>query len=172
MQSFFKLLNGVQVLPLTEKIVRQFGPEWDYAQTGPCTELAMIWLRKAQVLLEPDNRTAYDTTLLRKVPVAKNIALDLMRLIEGTQLGNVFVSVLQPGGKTLLHAHEGDAYFSFYTRYYVVLQGLPGAQMVCGEETVQTATGEAWWFDPMSGHQSVNNSADDFIRLGIDVRAD
>lgn len=99
----------------------------------------------------------------------KDMVLNLMRAVGGTQLGRVIISRLAPGASIAPHADQG-APADFFERYQIMLQCLPGVVFRSGNEQVQMATGQAWWFNNCETHEVINNSADDRIALIIDVR--
>lgn len=99
---------------------------------------------------------------------AKPMVLDLMRGVSGVQLGSIVIERLQPGRRIAPHVHKDE----WYTRYQIVLQGLPGALFTCGDESVNMRTGEIWWCDERAEHFSINNSPDDRVHMLVDVRID
>ncbi len=104
----------------------------------------------------------------------------LLQKALGIHLGRVMISRLRPGESIPAHSDRiGPAEETFpdrvppalyYERYHVVLQSGPGCQFTCGDETVEMAAGEAWWFDNQQVHSVVNNSASDRIHLIADIR--
>lgn len=103
-----------------------------------------------------------------QLPV-REMVLDLMRAVGGTQLGRVLITRLAPGASIAPHA-DGGAPATFYDRYQVMLQCLPGVVFRSGDETVQMQSGDVWWFDNTKEHSVINNSADDRIVLIADIR--
>lgn len=97
------------------------------------------------------------------------LVFDLMRRVEGVQLGRVIISRLPPGGVIAPHKDEG-APASFYTRYQLALQSGPGCLFHIEDETVNFRSGDLYWIDNRSTHSVVNNSSDDRIALVMDVR--
>ena len=100
---------------------------------------------------------------------ARVLIFDLARLVNAERIGRVMVTRLAPGQCIDLHV-DGGAHASYYERYHVVLQGLPGSMFHCGGETVQMRTGEVWWFQNQLEHSVVNNSADDRVHMVVDLR--
>jgi aspartyl/asparaginyl beta-hydroxylase (cupin superfamily) len=92
-----------------------------------------------------------------------------MRRVDGVRLGRVLITRLRPGGVIPEHVDQG-APATYYDRYHVALQSLPGALNIAGGETVTYNMGEMWWFDNRAPHTVVNNSADDRIVIIMDVR--
>lgn len=102
---------------------------------------------------------------------AKGIALQILNLVGGSELGRVLITRLPPGKRILPHADEG-AYSERFDRYHVCLQSLPGNVFRCGDEQISPETGDLWWFANGIEHEIVNNSQDDRITLIIDCRID
>lgn len=181
MRYFQLLTSGMPVLPILHVLARN--PQWwdmDTARTAfegsPHAEANDIVLR----CCETEGRTlseayadinAEDRDLMHSVPMVKGLALDLMRLVSGSRLGRVVIAKTAPGHSIKLHRDEGP-YAEYYTRYHVVLQGLPGSMFMCGDETVNMRTGEVWWFDHRADHMLKNNSTDDRVHMIADIRID
>lgn len=179
MRYFYQLAGGVMVMPLMAQLVRK--PHlWnaDKARTTfegtPHGAVDDILLRFGTVDVEVagDDLEAMDTLAMAELRGAKDLARTVMNLVEGTRLGRVVITRLEPGKKILPHADVKGAYTNYYTRYHVVLQGLSGSTFTCGDEAVQMKTGDIWWFDAKAEHSVINNSADDRVHMLVDVRID
>lgn len=175
MRYFFKLADNVMVLPLMEQVARRHDLwDKDKARTTfegtPHAQVNDILLRFGK----PDGNDleAADLDPMRTLNGAKALALSVMQLVGGSRLGRVVITKLEPGKKILPHADVKGDYSSYYTRYHVVLQGLPGSMFSCGDETVNMLTGSVWWFDAKAEHSLSNNSKDDRIHMLVDVRID
>lgn len=175
MRYFFKLLDNVVVLPLMNDVARQ--PElWNLDKTRtafegtPHAQVDDILLRFGK----PDGNDleAADSALMKTLPKAKGLALNVMQIVGGSRLGRVVITKLEPGNKILPHADVNGAYAKYYMRYHLVLLGLSGSIFTCGDETVNMRTGELWWADVSQQHSVSNNSADDRVHLIVDVRID
>lgn len=119
-----------------------------------------------------DELEAVDRDVMKEIPGAKMLATNILQLVNGTRLGRVVITRLEPGKKILAHADVMGDYSKYYSRYHVVLQGLPGSLFNCGDETVNMLTGQVWWFDASSEHSVSNNSKDDRVHMMVDVRVD
>lgn len=180
MRYFYKLAENVLVLPFMAALARQ--PElWNEDrlrktfENSPHTQVDDILLRFG--IIGPEGRIADDLEAVDRAPMAKlpnlkRILLDTMRLVDGSRLGRVIITRLESGKKILPHADVLGNYSKYYTRYHLVLQGLPGSLFSCGDETVNMLTGELWWFDAAAEHSVTNNSRDDRVHMLIDVRID
>lgn len=103
------------------------------------------------------------------LPQIRPMVLDVMRRVEGTHLGRVMITRLRPGAVIPEHA-DGGAPATFYTRYQIALQSLPGALFHSGGEVIQMRTGDVWLVDNRALHSVTNNSADDRIVCIVDIR--
>jgi len=176
MDNFHKIWEGVPTGQLLNAIKRQ--PElWDQntlRTTHPGTahdEVNDIWL----FFNELGGDTANDKIVMPypawdKLPQARPIIFDLMRLVEGVQLGRVIITRLAPGKKIKPHV-DGGAPAEYYTRYQVALKSMPGALFRIGEETVNFQSGEIWMIDNRKEHEVMNNSAEERIVMIVDIRS-
>lgn len=175
MRYFHKIAEGVAVLPILHTLMRN-QHLWDQDTTRttfentPHGEVSDIILRFG----EPDGNDleAEDRPAMAALPGVKELSLDLMRMVRGSRLGRVVITKLESGKKILPHADTQGLYSKYYTRYHIVLQGLPGSIFGCGDEVVNMLTGEIWWFDASAEHFLQNNSKDDRVHLLVDVRID
>jgi aspartyl/asparaginyl beta-hydroxylase (cupin superfamily) len=93
-----------------------------------------------------------------------------MRMVEGVTLGRVIITKLPPGKKITPHV-DGGAPATYFSRYQIALQSLPGALFTIGDETVNFESGEVWLIDNKKEHSVVNNSRDDRIVMIVDIRS-
>lgn len=173
MRYFHMLMSNVMVMQVMDQLARH--PEWwnaDKVRTTfegtPHAEVDDILLRFGSP--DGDDLEAVDLPVFQMMPKAKDMALDIMRFVGGERLGRIVITKLQPGKKILPHADTLGKYAKYYTRYHLVLQGLPGSMFMCGNEAVGMKTGEVWWFDAAAEHAVSNNSKDDRIHMLIDIR--
>lgn len=175
MRYFYKLTEGVLVMPLMAQLARHH-ELWDVDPTRtefegtPHAAASDILLRFGKS--DGDDLEATDRAAMQALKGAKTMALDVMGLVRGSRLGRVVITQLEPGERIAPHADVKGLYASYYTRYHVVLQGLPGSLFVCGDETVNMVTGDVWWFDAAAQHAVINNSKDDRVHMLVDVRID
>lgn len=175
MRYFYRLVESVRVLPLMAAVARQ--PQlWNADncrrefEGTPHAATDDILLRFGAK--DGNDLEAVDTDAMLKLPDVKSEILNVMRVVNGSRLGRVIVTRLEPGKKILPHRDVLGEYSRYYTRYHLVLQGMPGSLFTCGDETVQMLTGELWWFSAQDEHSVINNSKDDRIHMLIDVRID
>lgn len=177
MRNFLKIAEGVETLSIVQAIQRQPGL-WNahnlrttYPDT-PHREVDDILvffndLENPEAVINDREVKPFPAWSL--LPQLRPMLFNLMRAVEGVQLGRVIISRMAPGRQIYPHA-DGGAPATWYERYQVALQSLPGVLFRAGDETVQMRTGELWWFDNTQEHQVVNNSADDRLALIVDIR--
>jgi hypothetical protein len=106
----------------------------------------------------------------RMLPSLRRLVLDLIHRADGVQLGRCIVTRLRPGAQITPHADHG-APVTFYRRYQIALQSLPGALFNIEDETVNFRTGDVWMINNKAEHSVVNNSADDRIVCIVDIKS-
>lgn len=182
MRNFLRICEGAAVMPLVSALALR--PElWNQhtlRTTHPLTphkQVDDIWLRfnplpadEADVARVIDDVQCVNYPALAALPQARPLLFDLMRAVEGEQLGRCIITRMRPGARIDPHVDMG-APATFYKRFHITLQSLPGATFRAGDETVHMAMGEVWWFDNCQEHEVVNASADDRLTLIVDIRA-
>jgi hypothetical protein len=178
MKNFLQLAAGLNVTPLLNALQRQ--PElWNQhpiRTQHPGTahsEVSDILVFFNDLDQVPgsivDDREVVPFPAWEKLPQLRPIIFDLMRTVEATRLGRVIITKLPPG-KTITPHVDGGAPATFYERYQLALQSLPGALFHIGDETVNFRSGDVWWIDNSTVHSVTNNSADDRIVVIADLR--
>ena len=174
MRNFYRLAQGVDVAGLVAALHTK--PHlWnrntlrrDTAELAECDD---IWLRfptedgikRGLGEFECANYPAG-----AELPQVRPIIFGLMRQVEGERLGPVMITCLPPGGRIYPH-DDGEAHTSYYKRYQIALQSLPGVAFRAGDETVAMLTGDIWWFDNSIEHEVVNASGDDRLAMIVDI---
>lgn len=179
MRNFQLIAGGISVAPLLNAVLRR--DLWN-AHTlrtahpqSPHQQVEDIWLRfnelptPGQEKEVIDDHESVNYPAWYELPEAQSVCLDLMRQMRGERLGRALITSLAPG-KTIAPHVDGGSHATYYDRFHVVLQGLPGSLFYCGGETVQMRTGEVWWFQNLAEHSVVNNSADARIHLVVDIK--
>jgi len=181
MRHFQQIATNVDVLPLQLAIYRH--PElWNadrFRTTYPHTphgEADDILIRFS----DPAVCNTADTVIGDDQPIWhpaatilpwQPIVLDLMRRLAAYQLDRLMITRLRPGARIAPHADNEGGYVNapHRARFYVAIQGLPGALYHNDDETVCMRTGEVWTFNPLLVHAVDNNSADDRISMIVDL---
>lgn len=179
MKNFQQIASNIDVTPLLHAIQRK--PNlWNvenirtrYPQS-PHHQAEDIILRfndiPEDISQVVNDKDCFNYPALQELPQARVIIHDLVRRVEGEQLGRVLITKLAPGKSITPHRDEG-APAEFYERYHVMLQNTPGSVFHCGGESVFMRSGDCWWFNNCKEHSVVNNGSDDRITLIVDIRA-
>lgn len=179
MKNFLCLAGGIDVAPVLRELAVQ--PElWDqntlrtkHANTAH-GDVNDIWLWFNEI---PDDAGAVVNDIQTRpypawarLPALRQLVLDLIRRVDGVQLGRVIVTKLPSGAIIDPHVDRGAA-AEFYIRYQIALQSRPGSLFHCEDETVNFHPGEVWWVNNRVIHSVVNNSDDDRIVCIVDIRS-
>jgi hypothetical protein len=177
MKHFLKIADGIDTIPVLHSLKMNEGL-WDENnlrtthENSAHKEASDIWLMfndvgQAEYVandIQVRPYRAWDS-----LPIARSIVLGLMARLCGIQLGRVIITRLKPGAKITPHIDQG-APATFYSRYQVALQSLPGANFRIEDEVVNFRSGEIWWINNRAEHEVINNSADDRIVMIVDIR--
>jgi len=109
--------------------------------------------------------------VLKKLPSAKKIALDLMNKVEGERLGGILITKLPPGGKIAKHTDDGW-HARYYDKFYVPVLTKPGGVFCFEDGEIDAKYGEAWWFNNAHNHWVENNTDSDRISMIICIRTE
>lgn len=175
MRNFYRLAQGVDVTGLVAALhtkTHLWNRNTLRRDTAELAECDDIWLRfptedgikRGLGEFECANYPAW-----AELPQVRPIIFGLMRQVEGERLGPVMITRLPPGGRIYPH-DDGEAHTSYYKRYQIALQSLPGVAFRAGDETVAMLTGDIWWFDNSIEHEVVNASGDDRLAMIVDIR--
>jgi hypothetical protein len=156
LQYFYKLTEGVVTIAAMTALMEHQDLFNGHTDASP----------KVKGLLIRDeyhaNPAAAPLTSLGKM------ALTIMQLVDGVQIGEVSVIRIEPGGR--LEQEALTAHNSQFSRFHLVLHGLPGITMAVGDEAVSIKTGEAWWADAKQPCSTTNKSTDDLFVMQMDIR--
>lgn len=194
MNNFLQIANGLDVMPLMAQIQRQ--PElWDentLRTKHPGTahsQVSDIWLWFNELPKGDENQLTFEQRYdiafngvvndrevvpyrgWQLLPAARNIIFPIMRHVEAVRLGRVIITKLPPGKRITPHV-DGGAPATYFQRYQVALQCLPGNVFRIDDEQVEFRSGEVWLIDNKKEHEVINNSADDRIVMIVDLRSE
>jgi len=188
-RNFHKIAAGIDVGPLMLALHRHDKSSgiWredtylrKYPQ-GPFGDCESVILRFPTKSDDPEQQEAemqapgfdqhenLDQPVFKLLPEARPLIFSLMSFVQGERLGRVIINKLRPGGVIYPHA-DSAPHCTYYDRFHIVLQSMPGVVFRCESEKVYMGVGEAWWFDNSREHEVINNSADDRIHMVIDIR--
>jgi hypothetical protein len=187
MKNFYRIATGTEVGKIALKIAHHRPDLWrddtylrDYPQ-GPFGDTDTIFLRFPERSVKEteealkahlefvDQHESVDYPAYTVLVEARAVVMNLMAYVGGERLGRVMINRIRPGGRIYPHV-DTATHTAYYTRFHVVLQGLPGVMFRAGDEQVNMLTGDVWWFDNAVEHEVVNNSGDDRIHMVVDIR--
>jgi len=95
--------------------------------------------------------------------------LDLMRAVEGVELGGVLITRIPPGREVRPHTDPGW-HARRYEKYGVQITSAPG-QLFCFEgEQLETRPGDVFWFDNAHTHWVTNPTNYERITMIVCIR--
>ena len=139
---------------------------------SPHHELDDIWCRFA----DPETMRSdgsHDSIWYPPADVlpVRELCLDIMRLVQGTQLGGVLITRIPAGKQCKPHTDPGW-HARHYQKFAVQIAADPAqAFRFVGHELV-TAPGDVFWFDNAYTHWVTNDSQSDRITMIVCVRTE
>ncbi|WP_254792091.1 aspartyl/asparaginyl beta-hydroxylase domain-containing protein [Achromobacter sp. NFACC18-2] len=124
---------------------------------------------KQNQLAGHDQYEAVDYPAYAVLHEARPLVMNLMARVQGERLGRVMINKVAAGGRIFAHADTPEQ-TRYYTRFHIVLHGLPGAVLKAGDEEINMNTGDVFWFDNKQVHEVINNSRDDRVSMVVDIR--
>jgi hypothetical protein len=183
-RHFQKIAAGVETLPLMLDLYRQ-PALWNQhtARTGGAGSFVGtddIWIRfrapeeltNREAFAEPHVPVFYPAW--HSLPHLRPIVFGLMSRVEAVQLGGVLITRVPAGGQVAPHDDKGRWHSEFFqTKAYLPLATNPHCYNICGDERVVMATGDAWLFDNLETHSTVNvDGESDRITLIVSMRVE
>ena len=184
MRHFQQIAAGVDVLPLLLAMHRQ--PElWNThtARTaggqGPHGAVDDIWVRfrdpaaltTQEAFAEPFQPVMYPAWFA--LPQLRPIVFPLMARLEAVQLGGILITRVPPGEQVLPHDDRGRWHPEYFTtKIYLPLMSNDRCVNTCAGESVVMRVGEAWTFDNLKVHATINDGVEDRISLIVSLRCE
>lgn len=132
----------------------------------------LVWFNALQMKFEEnviDDCETIPFIAWDQLPALRPIVFALMRQVEAVRLGRVIITKL-PSGKVITPHTDGGSPSTYYTRYQIALQCLPGNVFISGDEQISFRTGQIWQVNNRVEHSVINNSEDDRIVCIVDLR--
>lgn len=183
MRHFQLLASGIDVLPLALDLYRQ--PElWNQhtARTegdSPHRGISDVWcrFRAFEDLRTPADYADHFTPVMypawRALPHLRPLVFALMARLEAVQLGGVLITRVAPGRQVAPHDDRGRWHPEFFTtKAYLPLASNDKCINTCADETITMRVGEAWLFDNLKTHSTVNDGDSDRITLIVSMRVE
>jgi uncharacterized cupin superfamily protein len=174
MRSLLPIATGLNVLPLQLALKRQ-EYLWNENKlrtenpTSPHRDADDIWVRfnpKGKALEEHISEwyPAYYA-----LPEVSPIVFDVMRMVNGEQLGGVLLTRVPPGKSVHKHIDSGW-HASYYDKYIVQIEGNCKQGFHFNDGFFSANPGDVYWFDNSKEHWVTNESSVDRISLIICIR--
>jgi hypothetical protein len=183
MRYFHQIAQNIDVLPLAIDLYRQ--PElWNEhtartAAEGSFADTDDIWCRfrapeeltSAAAFAEPFTPVFYPAWYA--LPHLRPLVFALMTRLEAVQLGGVLITRVPGGCSVKPHDDRGRWHPEFFrTKAYIPLASNERCYSTCADERVTMRVGEAWLFDNLQTHSTVNNGDTDRITLIVSMRCE
>ena len=183
MRHFLKIASGIETLGVLLDLERQ--PELWNAHTdrtrgdSPHRAVDDVWVRfrpydeltSPEAFAEPFIPVFYPAW--HQLPHLRPIVFGLMARCEAVALGGVLITRVPPGARVETHDDRGRWHPEFYTtKVYIPLQTNPDCVSVCAGELVVMERGDAWIFDNLKPHATVNDGTGDRITLIVSMRVE
>jgi len=183
MRHFQQIAAGVEVLPLVLDLYRQ-PALWNRhnartAGVGSFEGTDDIWVRfrdpaelvSRESYVEPFTLVFYPAW--HALPHLRPIVFGLMARLEAVQLGGVLITRVPAGQQVAPHDDRGRWHPEFFrTKAYLPLASNDRCYSTCGDERVTMKVGEAWLFDNLKTHSTVNEGETDRVTLIVSMRVE
>ena len=170
------MAEGVNVAPLLWALqehpdLRNRNPARTENPDSPHFGLSDIWCRFAAPNV--DGSQAHESVWYPEADVlpVKDLALALMSMVQGEQLGGVLITKIPAGAMCRPHKDPGW-HARFYDKFAVQVQAAPGQEFHFEDQSLVTKPGDLFWFDNSHTHWVTNDSAVDRITLICCIRLD
>lgn len=101
----------------------------------------------------------------------KSMCLDLMRHVEGVELGGVLITRIPPGKSVKPHTDPGW-HARRYEKYGVQITSAPGQEFCFDGEALETKPGDVFWFDNAHTHWVTNPTPYERITMIVCIRVE
>jgi quercetin dioxygenase-like cupin family protein len=99
----------------------------------------------------------------------KSMCLDLMRAVDGVELGGVLITRIPAGKKVQPHTDPGW-HARRYEKYGVQITSAPGQRFCFDNEDLETRPGDVFWFDNAHTHWVSNPTNYERITMIVCIR--
>lgn len=182
MKYFARVHEGLPVAPILAEMEAS-SELWGQqaartGEQGPMAGTSDIWLRyfPRETLKEPadylrEGRCEFYPAW-HALPSIQPVAMALMGMSNGVELGGCLISRIPPGGEVATHT-DGAAWSARYynRKFYCILAANPECLNVTLDEQVVMQPGEIWAFDNLVPHSVHNRGTTDRINLIISLRS-
>jgi hypothetical protein len=107
------------------------------------------------------------------LPRLRPIVFGLMARCEAVQLGGILITRVPAGCQVAPHDDKGRWHPEFFTtKIYVPLTTNPHCYNTCDDEKVTMMQGDAWHFDNLKIHSTINDGDSDRVTLIVSMRCE
>lgn len=99
----------------------------------------------------------------------KSMCHDLMRAVDGVELGGVLITRIPPGSRVKPHTDPGW-HAHRYEKYGVQITSAPGQRFCFDNEELETHPGDVFWFDNSHTHWVTNPTNYERITMIVCIR--
>ena len=177
LQNFRRIRGGIDTAPALKELEER--PElWDlftlrqeYEGTAHRDTKTIILNAPRSGSLEgiTDNLDYVDLELLHDLPCIYDLLCRASAMVQSRDIGRLMIVKLRQGGHVTPHRDEGG-YARYFARFHLVLSSSPDCWFRAGDERVNMAPGELWWFNHQVEHE-VRNGGPDRIHIIMDATA-
>jgi hypothetical protein len=170
-----RILEGVPVAPIHWAL--QSNPQlWNehtartQSPNSPHHGLDDIWARYGDPERAVDDRP-HDAHWYPSAEVLgiRKICYDIMRFVEGVELGGVLITRIAPGRMVRPHTDPGW-HARRYEKYGVQITSAPGQKFCFEDQELETKPGDVFWFDNSHTHWVTNDTPYERVTMIICVR--
>lgn len=99
----------------------------------------------------------------------RKICHDIMRFVEGVELGGVLITRIAPGHMVRPHTDPGW-HARRYEKFGVQITSAPGQKFCFDDEELETKPGDVFWFDNSHTHWVTNDTPYERVTMIICIR--
>ena len=99
----------------------------------------------------------------------RSLCLDVMRLVEGVELGGVLITRIPPGAQCRPHTDPGW-HARRYDKYAVQISSAPGQRFCFEGESLESTPGDLYWFDNQHTHWVTNDTPYERVTMIVCIR--
>lgn len=99
----------------------------------------------------------------------KTLCMDIMRAVDGVELGGVLITRIPPGATCKPHADPGW-HARRYEKFGVQITSAPGQAFHFEGESLETKPGDLFWFDNSHTHWVTNDTPYERVTMIVCIR--
>jgi quercetin dioxygenase-like cupin family protein len=139
---------------------------------SPHRECSDIWARySGEMKIAPKNQPHESVwyPVVEAIPSVRDLTEQMMRLVEGKELGGVLVTKI-PAGKQVYPHVDGGWHAEHYEKFAILVQGNPEQEFCFEGCSLRCREGDSFTFNNQHAHWVTNATPEDRITLIICIR--